>query len=120
MRLASGSTADAISGTSWLGPLASLSGVVRPLLWVLLGLAVLALLDRVLLRLESRGWINYRRRGLSRSGAAFHALTLQSIVHPSAQQLSEVRYQHVEERDDSGDPPPPSDEDTDLAGPSGT
>ena len=77
------------------------------LLWVLGVLAVLALLDRVLLRLEARGWINYRRRGLSRSGAAFHTLTLQSIFHPAAEQLKQAQYEEVEEHDDSGDPPPP-------------
>ena len=81
--------------------------MVTVLLWVLLVIAILALLDRLLLRLESRRWINYRRRGLSRSGAAFHTLTLHSIFDPSAEHLLEVKYEDVEERDDSGDPPPP-------------
>jgi hypothetical protein len=84
--------------------------MVAKLLWVLSVLVVIWLLDRLLLRLERRGWINYRRRGLSRSGAAFHALTLQSIFSPGAEQLQEVRYQQVEEEDDSGDPPPPPDQ----------
>lgn len=75
-------------------------------LWALVMLGALLLLDRVLLRLERKGWINYRRRGLSRSGAAFHALTLQSIFSPGAEHLVEIQYQQVEEHDDSGDPPP--------------
>lgn len=83
--------------------------MMKLLPWVLAGLVVIALLDRVLLHLEARGWINYRRRGLSRSGAAFHALTLHSIFHPNAERLQEVRYHEAEERDDSGDPPPPND-----------
>jgi len=75
-------------------------------LWALGVLGALFLLDRFLLRLERKGWINYRRRGLSRSGAAFHALILQSIFSPGAEHLMEVQYQQVEEHDDSGDPPP--------------
>jgi hypothetical protein len=78
------------------------------LLWLLLGLAVLFLLDRLLLRFEARGWINYRRRGLSRGGAAYHALTLHSIFAPSAEHIQDVQYQQVEEHDDSGDPPSPA------------
>lgn len=69
---------------------------------------MLVLLDRLLLRLEARGWINYRRRGLSRGGAAYHALTLQSIFNPSAQHLQDVQYEQVVQRDESGDPPPPA------------
>ncbi len=83
--------------------------MLKLLLWVFAGLVVIALLDRVLLHLEARGWINYRRRGVSRSGTAFHALTLHSIFHPTAEHLQEVRYHEAEERDDSGDPPPPND-----------
>jgi hypothetical protein len=82
--------------------------MVTLLLWVLVGLVGLALVDRVLLRMEARGWINYRRRGLSRSGAAYHTLTLHAVFHPSAEHLQEVKYHQVEERDDSGDPPPPT------------
>ena len=79
------------------------------LVWLVVGLVAGVLLDRLLLRAEARGWINYRRRGLSRGGAAYHTLTLHSIFHPGAEHLQEVRYQQVEERDDSGDPPPPDD-----------
>ena len=67
------------------------------------------LIDRVLLHLESRGWINYRRRGLMRGGASYHSLSLQSIFDPAAENLQEAWYEEVEERDDSGDPPVPVD-----------
>ena len=85
-------------------------------LWALGILGALLLLDRLLLRLERKGWINYRRRGLSRSGAAFHALILQSIFSPGAEHLVEVQYQQVEEHDDSGDPPPEDGENTEIIG----
>lgn len=80
--------------------------MVALLFWVLAGVVGIALLDRALLHMEARGWINYRRRGLSRSGAAYHTLTLHAVFHPSAEHLQEVRYHQVEERDDSGEPPP--------------
>jgi hypothetical protein len=79
--------------------------------WVVGALALLAAGDRLLLRLERKGWINYRRRGLNRSGAAFHALELQSIFSPGAEHLAEVRYAQQAERDDSGDPPGDGDAD---------
>lgn len=79
--------------------------MLSTVLWALGVLGALLVLDRLLLRLERKGWINYRRRGLSRSGAAFHALILQSIFSPGAEHLVEVQYQQVEEHDDSGDPP---------------
>ena len=74
-------------------------------LWVLAVVLALVVMDRLLLRAERKGWINYRRRGWSRSGAAFHSLTLQSIFQPSAEHLIEARYTEIEEEDDSGDPP---------------
>ncbi|MGD2068859.1 MAG: PhzF family isomerase, partial [Gemmatimonadota bacterium] len=74
-------------------------------LWILGALAVLVGLDRLLLRLEARGWINYRRRGLSRPGVAYHSLTLQSVFDPRAESLQQALYEEVEEREESGDPP---------------
>ena len=64
--------------------------------------------DRLLLACEARGWINYRRKGLLRGGASYHSLSLQSIFDPGAENLQIARYEQVEERDDSGDPPPPA------------
>ncbi|NIM49272.1 MAG: hypothetical protein GTN78_19835 [Gemmatimonadales bacterium] len=81
--------------------------MLATVVWSLAILAILVLVDRLLLRLESRGWINYRRRGLSRSGAAYHSLTLQSIFNPGAEHVKEIKYQEVREQDESGDPPAP-------------
>lgn len=68
-------------------------------------LAILVVADRVLLLLERRQWINYRKRGLSRSGAAYHALKLESIFNPSAEHVAEIKYQQKVEEEDSGAPP---------------
>lgn len=77
---------------------------IRTLIWIVAMVAVLAILDRVLLRLEVAGWINYRRRGLSRGGPAYHVLELQAIFDPGAQQVIEAKYAEQKEEDESGDP----------------
>ena len=53
-------------------------------------LVVLVVIDRILLRLESRGWINYRRHGLSRGGAVYHTLELHSIFDPAVRPVLAV------------------------------
>ena len=68
-------------------------------------LVVLVVIDRILLRLESRGWINYRRHGLSRGGAVYHTLELHSIFDPAVRPVLEVRYAQEREDEDSGAPP---------------
>lgn len=71
---------------------------------------VLLMLDRVLLVLESRGWLNYRRRGLSRGAATYHTLELSSAFNPGFQEVMEVKYAVDRHEDDSGGPPTPDDE----------
>lgn len=74
----------------------------------LVGAAVLAgllVLDRLLLRLEARGWINYRRRGLSGGAAAYHTLEIHSMLEPGMKEVREVKYSEEREEDDSGAPP---------------
>lgn len=66
---------------------------------------VLVALDRVLLRCEARGWINYRRRGLSRGAAGYHALTLQSVFDPSARHVIDAAYRETVQHPDSGEAP---------------
>jgi len=60
----------------------------------------LVALDRLLLRLESRGWINYRRNRLGRGGGLYHMLELHSIYEPGMRQIAEAKYR--EEQEDSG------------------
>ena len=66
---------------------------------------LLLLLDRLLLWAEARDWINFRRRGFIRGGAIYHALEMQSVFDPGAKELQQARFENIEERDDSGDPP---------------
>ena len=73
--------------------------------WIIATIVVAFVIDRLLLFAESREWINYRRRGFIRGGASYHALEMQSVFDPGAKQLQEARFENMEERDDSGDPP---------------
>ena len=81
-------------------------GAMREVLvWALLILMLGGALDRLLLRLEERGWINYRRNGMSRGAIAYHMLELQTILDPSTQQVIEIRYEQRAREDESGNPP---------------
>lgn len=75
--------------------------------WVLLVAAGALILDRLLLIAEAKGWINYRRKGLSRGAAAYHAVELATIFNPSMEPVMEVRYAEERDQDDSGAPPAP-------------
>ena len=63
--------------------------MIGPVLWVLAVLGVLWTVDRVLLWVERKGWIHYRRRGLSRSGAAYHGLLVGVHLQPRCGELDE-------------------------------
>jgi hypothetical protein len=54
--------------------------------------------------MESRGWINYRRHGISRGAAAYHMRELQSVYDPGIQHVIEIHTREQAQRDDTGDP----------------
>jgi hypothetical protein len=65
--------------------------------------AAIALLDRLLLWAERRGWIYYRKRR-GRSGSASSAfLEVQSLLEPSTKHVIEARTEETE-ADDAGEP----------------
>ncbi len=69
-------------------------------------LVALFVLDRLLLAMESRGWIYYRKsKGDSRPGDAF--LAVHQLIEPEKKHLLEVRQEEREEQDESGDPEDP-------------
>jgi hypothetical protein len=65
---------------------------------------VLIVIDRVLLTAEARGWINYRRNGLSRPGALYHTFELHSVFDPGIKQVIEISYEESKAQDFAGDP----------------
>lgn len=78
--------------------------MIGPVLWSIAVLAVVWAVDQALLWMEGNGWINYRRRGPSRSGAAYHGLLLESIFNPGAEAIIEIKYADQKEQAESGDP----------------
>ncbi len=90
--------------------------MLRIALLVAGALLALILVDRVLLRLEAKGWLNYRRNGFSRGGAAYHTLQLSSIFDPSLKPTIEVRYEEQRDEEDCGAPPVDPDSDAGARG----
>jgi len=83
------------------------------LVWVgrVIGLAIaLWVIDRLLLGMESRGWIFYRRTKGWRGRAMYHAQELDGIFNPGMNHVQEAYVTEEEEEDRSGDPPVPGHE----------
>jgi hypothetical protein len=73
--------------------------------WAVAVTIALVFLDRLLLGLEARGWIFYRRTRGVRGGAMYHAQELDSIFIPGMQHVQEAHVKQEEEEDESGEPP---------------
>ena len=75
------------------------------LLWgVAIAAAALAL-DRLLLWMEARNWVYYRRSKGGPRGAIYHTLEMHSIFDPGIRHVHEVQIKQEEDEDESGDPP---------------
>lgn len=73
--------------------------------WVLVSLlCILAIvcLDRLLLRLEQRGWIYYRKRQASPGGLGRAFIAVQSMLEPGAKHVLEYRQSGRAGEDDAG------------------
>jgi hypothetical protein len=78
---------------------------MKIIFWIVgIGIA-LFLLDKALLRMESRGWIYYRRKAPTRSSLGNAFLEIQSLLEPSKKAMVEVLKEEKKEQADSGDPP---------------
>jgi len=82
---------------------------MKILLWIAGAGIVFFLLDRILLKMESRGWIYYRRKKPAGSSLGNAFLEIQSILEPSKKALVEIKKEEKKEQADSGDPPTPED-----------
>jgi len=76
-------------------------------LWALAVVAAVALVDRLLLWLESKGWLYYRRTRGRGGGAIYHMMETHSVFDPGIQEVIEVKYGDEQSQDESGDPPGP-------------
>lgn len=77
--------------------------------WVAGAAVGLLVLDRVLLWIESRGWIYYRRTKAGRGAATYHLLEWSSALDPSMRQ-AQVEMVKEERREDESGAPPVSDQ----------
>ncbi len=82
------------------------------LLWWAVAIVVAAFaMDRLLLWMESSGWIHYRRTGLARGASVYHLLEMSSVFDPGIQQVIEIMVEEERRQDKSGDPPTPEQQD---------
>jgi len=80
--------------------------------WLLIAACVgvaLFLLDRLLLWLEARGWIYYRKKKASPGSLGSAMLEIQAMLRPSTEHIVEERRAVKSEEDEAGEPPEPPD-----------
>jgi hypothetical protein len=65
------------------------------------------ILDRILLAMESKGWIYWRRAKGRQGGGAMAGLAMQELLQPEAREAREWRLEEKTEQYESGDPPVP-------------
>jgi hypothetical protein len=73
-------------------------------LWMIGTVAGLFVLDRLLLWIESKGWIYYRRNKPGRGASTFHLLEWTSVLDPTQRQVMEIRAKEERQEDEAGDP----------------
>lgn len=81
------------------------------IVWGAVVVVLAAILDRLLLLLEKRGWIFYRRTKGRGGGAVYHVLEMHSVFDPGMEQIQEIRVEDERHQDESGDPPAPDEPD---------
>jgi hypothetical protein len=79
--------------------------MLRLVLWGVGVLAFVVVLDRLLLWMERRGWVYYRRTRSRGGGALYHMLDIHRIYDPGIEHVKEITYAEEQREDESGDPP---------------
>ncbi len=80
---------------------------MRLLFWGFVAVVALAALDRLLLWMEKRGWIYYRRYKPRRGASTYHLMEIHSIFEPGFEEVIEAKVHEEQKEDESGDPPEP-------------
>jgi len=80
---------------------------MKIILWIAAAGMIVFLLDRLLLKMERRGWIYYRKSKPSRTSLGNAFLEIQSFLEPSKKEILEVRREDKREQSESGEPPEP-------------
>jgi hypothetical protein len=72
---------------------------IKVIAGILITAGILIGLDRLLLKMEARGWIYYRKKHGSSGTLGNALLTIQSIFEPEKKYVQEVRQEEHEEAD---------------------
>jgi hypothetical protein len=78
---------------------------MKIVLWVAAAAIALLALDRLLLSMERRGWIYYRKKQPNRTSLGNAFLEIQSILEPSKKMMVVAKKEEKKEQAESGDPP---------------
>ncbi len=81
------------------------------LFWTAAIVVALFALDRLLLWLESKGWLYYRRNKPRGGASVYHLMELHSVFEPGIQEVIEIKVHEEQDQDESGDPPAPGQHD---------
>jgi len=72
---------------------------------VVLSVAGLLGIDRLLLWMERRGWVYYRKsKGAGRGAVGYHMLEMSAVFDPGHKVVQEIQVMEQKQVDDSGDP----------------
>lgn len=80
--------------------------MLKVIIWIACGIAVLLLLDRLFLYMEGRGWIYYRRKKPSSSALSNACLEVQQLLEPSKKYVMQVKKDERRNQQEAGDLPP--------------
>jgi len=87
--------------------------MLKIFLWLLLVGAAVFALDRLLLYMEKRGWIYYRKKKPSSSALSNACLEVQQLLEPSKKYVVEVKKDEKKQQAEAGDLPPGLEEEKD-------
>lgn len=79
--------------------------MLKVILWMAGGIAVLLLLDRLLLYAERRGWIYYRKKKPSSSALSHACLEVQQLLEPSKKYIVQIKNDERRNQQEAGDLP---------------
>lgn len=79
--------------------------MLKVILWMAGGIAVLLLLDRLLLYAERRGWIYYRKKKPSSSALSNACLEVQQLLEPSKKYIVQIKNDERRNQQEAGDLP---------------
>ncbi|RFT16613.1 MAG: hypothetical protein OP8BY_1226 [Candidatus Saccharicenans subterraneus] len=80
--------------------------MLKVIIWMGCGIAVLLLLDRLFLYMEGRGWIYYRKKKPSSSALSNACLEVQQLLEPSKKYVVQIKKDERRDQQEAGDLPP--------------